>query len=142
MAIISSHNCHGLNTAKLAYVNKLFAESDFVFLQEHRLYNDDLPSLAKIDSSQLYHSCSSMCDTKLASGRPFGGVAILWHSRLNKMIKVYKQFSTLLCRVCTVAIVICCSRLSLFSYLQSVYCTQSRTAWSILLIAKKHLLIL
>ena len=74
MVIISLYNCRGLNTAKLAYVNKFFAESDFVFLQEHWLYNDDLPSLANINSSLSYHGCSGMYDNKLASGRPFGGV--------------------------------------------------------------------
>ena len=97
MAIVSLYNCRRLNTAKYAYVNKLFAESDFMFLKEHWLYNDDLPSLANIVSSLSYHGCSGMCDHKLPSGRLFGGVAILGHSRLNNVINVYKQFSTYCC---------------------------------------------
>ena len=40
-----------------------------------------------------------MCDIKLASGRPFGDVAILWHSKLNNVINVYKQFRTRCCAV-------------------------------------------
>ena len=88
MIIISSYNCHGLNTAKHAYVNKLFAQSDFVFLQEHWLYNNDLLSLVNIDFILSYHGCSGMGDNKLASCRPFGGVAILWCSRLNNVINV------------------------------------------------------
>ena len=70
MVIISSYNCRGLNATKHAYINKLFTESDFVFLQEHWLYNDDLPSLSNIDSSLSYHGCSGMSHSDILTGRP------------------------------------------------------------------------
>ena len=56
-------------------------------------------SFANIDSSLSYHGCSGVFDNKSASDRPFGGVAILLHSKLNNVINVYKQFSTRCCAV-------------------------------------------
>ena len=57
MVIVTSYNSHGLNNVKQAYINKLFIYSEFVFLQEHRLRNDDMSSLVNINDKLSHHCC-------------------------------------------------------------------------------------
>ena len=38
-----------------------------------------------------------MIDNELLTGRPYGRVAIVWHSKFNNMVSPYKQFSQRCC---------------------------------------------
>ena len=40
-----------------------------------------------------------MFDNVVLDGRPYGGVAVLWHNRLNRLVTPYKHFSTRYCAV-------------------------------------------
>ena len=101
MVCFASYNCRGINVLKYAFLDKLLQSSDFLFLQEHWLHTDDIPSLANFSSSSIFvHGCSGMQDGVLLNGRPYGGVAIVWHSRLNHTVSIYNHFSTRCCAVC------------------------------------------
>ena len=100
MVCFASYNCRGINVLKYAFLDKLLQSSDFLFLQEHWLHTDDIPSLANFSSSSIFvHGCSGMQDGVLLNGRPYGGVAIVWHSRLNHTVSIYNHFSTRCCAV-------------------------------------------
>ena len=96
---VMSYNCHGFTKSKFAFIDKLFLHTDFLFLQEHWLRNNDLGFLCNASSDLSFYSCSQMSDNVVLDGRPYGGVAILWHNRLNRLVTPYKHFSTRCCAV-------------------------------------------
>ena len=73
--------------------------SNFVFLQEHWLHTADKQSLCNLGTDVLFHGCSSMPDNVLLQVRPYGGVAILWHSEFNHFARTCKQLSKRCCAV-------------------------------------------
>jgi hypothetical protein len=58
-----------------------------VFLQEHGLSEGQLSYLGDIDSNYLFNAVSGFDSSKVLSGRPYGGCAILWRSDLNADVK-------------------------------------------------------
>ncbi len=84
---------------KYAFINKLLQNADFLFLQEHWLHNNDLSCLCNIGINLSFHGCSAMNDNVVLQGRPFGGVAILWHNKFNYMVTPCKQFSNRCCAI-------------------------------------------
>jgi hypothetical protein len=78
---ICSFNLHGFNTG-LSYIARMLCKSyDIIILQEHWLLKDTLTNLNLIGSDFAYVEVSSMsrkASLGLISGRPLGGVAILW----------------------------------------------------------------
>ena len=85
---ICSFNMHGFNNG-LSMTRSLCLSHDIILIQEHWLLNCDLDKLNLIDLNFTSTALSSM-NTKAAegiiSGRPFGGVAILWNKSLTKYI--------------------------------------------------------
>ena len=67
-------------------------QHDFVLLQETWLSRPELPMLSQINSSFTGYGLSSMDEeSQILSGRPFGGIAILWRKCFNAYcsIKLY-----------------------------------------------------
>jgi hypothetical protein len=61
---------------------------DLVMLQEHWLLKDNLTHLSRIDPDFEYIGVSSMsrkASAVIISGRPFGGVALLWKNHFHLM---------------------------------------------------------
>src|ERR1051325_4851772 len=85
-----SYNMHGFNNG-LSMVKSLCSNHDFILLQEHWLLKSDLYKIDHIDQNFQSYSLSSM-NTKASSGiltgRPFGGISILWRKDLSKSIKL------------------------------------------------------
>ena len=92
MAFLVTYNCRGYRQDKYAYVAKLAASYDFIFLREHWLHSKNMSVFNDIVNTS-FHACSGMPDGVILQGRPYGGVAILWSSRFNNIVTPYKHFS-------------------------------------------------
>ena len=74
-------------------LNELCCNNDFTIIavQEHWLRADDLDKFNLVRSDYNFHAISSMCSAAcvgILKGRPFGGVAFLWHKSVNGCIKL------------------------------------------------------
>ena len=83
---------HGFNNG-LPMVKSLCNNHNIILLQEHWLSDNDLNKLDNIDDDFCFVGVSSMTDKLscgILSGRPFGGVAILWNKVITdtKIIKI------------------------------------------------------
>ena len=98
MASLVTYNCRGYKQDKYAYVAKLAASYDFIFLQEHWLQSKNMSEFNDIVNTS-FHACSGMPDDVILQSRPYGGVIILWSSRFNIIVTPYKHFSNCCCAV-------------------------------------------
>ena len=72
-------------------INKLCNKSQIVLLQEHWLYPDELSLISQLNPNFSGFGLSSMClDDKLITGRPYGGVRILWQKSFSQSTKIIK----------------------------------------------------
>ena len=96
---IGTYNVHGLNSPALSYIDKIMANYDFLFIQEHWLHSSQLHLFE--DKIKHIHSygISGMDECKLHSGRPYGGCAILWRDTLSCKVTPILSDSTRLCMV-------------------------------------------
>ena len=79
----ATYNSHGHGTGRLDYVKKIAHENDFLFVQEHWLFNQQVGMLEqKIPDCHVY-LVSGMIDQSLLRGRPYGGCAIIWKKNLD-----------------------------------------------------------
>ena len=72
-----SFNCRGWNSGILS-LKKYIDSVDLCFIQEHWLIQSHLNKLSNISSDFLCVGVSSIDDSSLLIGRPFGGCAILY----------------------------------------------------------------
>ena len=88
---VCSFNCKNIKTS-VTELNDLCTNYDFVLLQETWLSRPELPMLSPINSALTGYGLSSMDEeSQIFSGRPFGGIAILWRKCFNAYcsIKLY-----------------------------------------------------
>lgn len=86
MLRISSYNCKS-SKRNIGGISRVCAVSDIVFLQEHWLFPADLCSLNSVHSDFMAFGVSSIDPSNgLLSGRPFGGVAVLWRKTLAPLV--------------------------------------------------------
>ena len=71
-----SYNCRGMNETKYDFLSSLLAQSDFLFLQEHWMAEDQVPSLGLLCTSHHCYGVSGFSSNDVLLGRPFGGCAI------------------------------------------------------------------
>ena len=84
---ISSYNCQS-SKRNIGGIRQLCDRSDIVFLQEHWLPPDDLPTLNNIHFDFVSFGLSSMnMSDGLIVGRPYGGVAVLFKRSLMSVVK-------------------------------------------------------
>ena len=77
---VCSFNCKSIKTS-VTELNDLCTNHDFVLLQETWLSRPELPMLSQINSSFTGYGIYSMDEeSQILSGRPFGGIAILWRN--------------------------------------------------------------
>jgi hypothetical protein len=101
---IASYNCKNFNNiVTQTYIQKAFKECNIILLQEHWLLESQF--------SLLYNSAetcdvafiakSSMDQSVLQNGRPFGGSAIIWKTTMkNKVVPVETISNRLTCIKC------------------------------------------
>ena len=90
---ISSYNVKHLNISKSIFLNELFDKCDFLFLQEHCLYQSQLNFIQKIIPNAMFHGISSMDENILNHGRPYGGNMIVWNKNINHKVSVVNTTS-------------------------------------------------
>ena len=83
---IASFNCKGLHSAKCE-INCLCKSHDVVCVQEHWLLPDNIHNLNDIhpDFNGIGVSAVSPQE-KILTGRPYGGVGIIWHKKLDNFV--------------------------------------------------------
>ena len=70
-------------------INKLCNESQIVLPREHWLYPDELSLISQLNLNFSGFGLSSMClDDKLITGRPHGGIGILWEQDVREAMRV------------------------------------------------------
>lgn len=85
-----SINCRGVKN-NLFELSKLCTSGHHIlFLQEHWLASEEIELLNNVHSEYRGAGISpfSLASGKLLSGRPFGGVACLWHKCLDPIVKI------------------------------------------------------
>ena len=98
-----SLNCTGLiNQVNRSYIHETLVKhnADVVFLQETWLSEKNDGCLSDIHEDYLYCSQSSMnTRNTIITGRPYGGVAILWKKSLGHCIQPVKTANSRICAV-------------------------------------------
>ena len=84
---VVTFNCKSFKSS-INEIKALCCTSDVIFLQETWLLDFDLPMLAQVDSL-FYGAGITAVDTTsgLLSGRPYGGLAVLWRKSLGSQCK-------------------------------------------------------
>ena len=87
---LCSYNMHGFaNGASM--LKDLCMNHDIILLQEHWLLKDNLYKIDNVDNNFPSYSLSSMnakAAAGILTGRPFGGVAILWRKTISCFVKI------------------------------------------------------
>ncbi len=88
---LTSYNCKNFSNSgpKFEFINKFNAECDFVFLQEHWLYESEFGKLSEINGDSGVVATSAMDESVERLGRAYGGCAFIWNLNIKgKIIKV------------------------------------------------------
>ena len=96
---ILSYNLHGFGSG-LGMLPDLCKLHTVVAVQEHWLSDDGLMKLNDIDINCRSYAVSAMTDTLSAgylTGRPYGGVGIIWHKNLGNRVSLLGSDSTKRC---------------------------------------------
>ena len=91
---ITSFNCHGIGSS-IDTIRQLTDEFQIVMLQETWLYSDEFTKVSQISDTFQSFSLSSMTlDDKLLTGRPHGGLSIMWNKSLSNIVKTIQYDDT------------------------------------------------
>ena len=96
---VASFNCRGYNIIKRKYIRSVLSKVSVLFLQEVWLSDGQMQELANIDDHFLFTVRSGFDNSEVLTGRPYGGVAILWRSDLAASITVIDTNSKRVCAV-------------------------------------------
>lgn len=99
---VVTYNSQGHGPDRLRYISQLLRDYDFVFVQEHWLFNSNICVLENALGNATVHAVSGMNEQELLAGRPYGGVAIIWKNDLKHKVQ---RISVPSKRVC--AVIIC-----------------------------------
>ena len=85
---VATYNCKNVKSS-LHEVQELCKQNDVIFLQETWLFEKDLPLLSDISQDHYALDTSSInCSQSILTGRPHGGLAILWRKSLSHLCQV------------------------------------------------------
>jgi len=85
---VTSFNVHGVKSSSNT-IQDLCKKFDIILLQEHWLYPDDLSYISQLSPDFCSFSLSPMSiDDRLLSGRPHGGVSIMWRKNLSQYANI------------------------------------------------------
>ena len=97
---IVSYNTKGFKFRNFGYLNQIFDRCDVMMLQETWLYNFESFHISSNLKGSQYHCISAMPDDDIGrQGRPYGGLAIIWHNNCNMLVKGITVTSKRLCAV-------------------------------------------
>ena len=78
---LTSYSCRGFNNSKVSYINDLLQKCNFLFVLEYWFSNALIDFLCN-GNDTLVHGVSGFDNSQVLRGRPYGGNAILWHTKL------------------------------------------------------------
>ena len=85
---LCTFNCKNVKTSVPEIID-LCNSHDFVFLQETWMSRAQVPTLSKLNNEFVGYGLSSIKDEEqIYTGRPFGGIAVLWRKTLNKYCSI------------------------------------------------------
>ena len=85
---LCTFNCKNVK-ASVPKIIDLCNSHDFVFLQETWMSRAQLPTLSNINNEFVGYGLSSLKDEEqIYTGRPFGGISVLWRKTLNKYCSI------------------------------------------------------
>ena len=84
---ICSFNCHSFN-ANIEVINELLDINDILLIQETFLTDD---SMIQFLIGPNYSFCSTLAEQKYFSGRPTGGLLMIWHTSIDQYVKCLKH---------------------------------------------------
>ena len=96
---IATYNSNGHAPDRMLYINELCASFDFIFIQEHWLFENEMQICFSKLKGIHHHGISGMSNNELLNGRPYGGVAILWHNSFKGNVTAITTESQRLCAV-------------------------------------------
>ena len=108
----ASFNCKGLKYRNYMYINKLYNDHDIIFLQEHWLFPSEFKKINNIIPEADFHFVSAMNDEDLLSGRPYGGVGVIF-KKSKKFI--FRPIVTQSKRICALECIINDNKFLFFS---------------------------
>ena len=84
-----SYNSTGLGGNKTEYIGKLIEDLniDILLIQETWLIRGNLLKLNGIHQDYLAYGVSGIDESKVLLGRPYGGLAVLWHKSVAQYVK-------------------------------------------------------
>ena len=86
--VFSSYNCRSLGETKYDIVSELLSKSDICLLQEHWMYPERFLEVVNKEFKDIECIVTSpMNENELTHGRPKGGTAILYNSKINAKIE-------------------------------------------------------
>ena len=99
---IASYNGTGLGPDKIEYIRNFLVKNsiDILLLQETWLMSSTLARLGLIHKDYMFYGVAAVNNKEILKGRPFGGVAILWHKSINSLVQRIPDIpSTRICGV-------------------------------------------
>ena len=96
---VISYNCQYANELRLEFMEKLFRQCDFLFIQEHGLFKSKLSWFQILGKDVGVHGVSAMNEGQIIRGRPRGGAAIIWNGLLHHKVTPVPWDSTRMCAV-------------------------------------------
>ena len=99
--VIASYNSTGLGGNKKDFIKFLLDDvtCDIMLLQETWLLDSNLDSLGDIHEKYLFHAVSGVPKNELLTGRPHGGVGILWKKTIAKFVTPVEVLNNRVCAV-------------------------------------------
>ena len=94
-----TYNSQGLGPGRIQFISELVKKHDFVFLQEHWLFESAISDFENSLRIATVHGVSGMIESELLGGRPYGGVAIVWKKDLKHTVTCLKVKSKRVCAV-------------------------------------------
>ena len=97
-----SYNCKGFNVSKVPFIKSLLERCDILLLQETWRFSSQLSIFSKFFNDFESHSICGMDESVIVSGRPYGGVTMLYR-QLQKAVETIWLESR---RVCAIKLVL------------------------------------
>ena len=107
-----SYNSQGSGLDRSEYINKLIVKDDFIFIQEHWLYESQFNSYQSKLNDSCCHMISGMSKQYINIGRSHCGCAIIWKNSLAYNVCKVTTLSNSICAVqfamSNAAVLLCC----------------------------------
>ncbi|ELU18849.1 hypothetical protein CAPTEDRAFT_210322 [Capitella teleta] len=99
---LCTYNSTGLGDRQTDFIAEMLSakKPDVLLLQETWLFESQLTKISSLHSDYIAHGVSGMPERReFIGGRPFGGVAFLWHRSLAASTKIVRCENKRLCAI-------------------------------------------